>query len=327
MFGKFCAHHWSFLVRMAEFWWLASSAGELVSRTLTFSVTILDSSSCLVDHVFPDVAVSSSVSLTVIVHAGNKEPAPVVISRHLLPASGMDLRLQLSCSLLTASSACAGQVYPNTTNPHVTTGDGIAMAYRAKAVMADMEFIQVRLSSLSRLPVALDSVHDTPVLFKTAAVRAAAVRVTTFNVAVEVLIPYRMPMLSFSTQQVAMGKPVVKSWQHTGPTVAQPLACDLFTSSTCAMVAMTLSLSHECGRSSIQRASFRAHKPEDKRSSFLRLSEERVVFSTTWMARGSCHIMTTAWSWRPVMLLRAASMIRYDSSTHLLHRPLHLLCS
>ena len=35
-------------------------------------------------------------------------------------------------------------MYPQTTNPHVTTGDGIAMAYRAKAVMADMEFIQVR---------------------------------------------------------------------------------------------------------------------------------------------------------------------------------------
>lgn len=35
-----------------------------------------------------------------------------------------------------------GQVYPNTTNPSVTTGDGMAMAYRAKASMANMEFVQ-----------------------------------------------------------------------------------------------------------------------------------------------------------------------------------------
>ncbi len=44
-------------------------------------------------------------------------------------------------------ATCAGQVYPQTTNPHVTTGDGIAMAYRAKAAMADLEFIQVRPAS------------------------------------------------------------------------------------------------------------------------------------------------------------------------------------
>ena len=35
-----------------------------------------------------------------------------------------------------------GQVYPNTTNPSVPTGDGMAMAYRAKASMANMEFVQ-----------------------------------------------------------------------------------------------------------------------------------------------------------------------------------------
>ena len=35
-----------------------------------------------------------------------------------------------------------GQVYPNTTNPAVSTGDGMAMAYRAKASMSNMEFIQ-----------------------------------------------------------------------------------------------------------------------------------------------------------------------------------------
>ncbi|MCT4620882.1 MAG: L-aspartate oxidase [Marinisporobacter sp.] len=35
-----------------------------------------------------------------------------------------------------------GQIYKNTTNPEVTTGDGIAMAHRAGGVIHDMEFIQ-----------------------------------------------------------------------------------------------------------------------------------------------------------------------------------------
>jgi L-aspartate oxidase len=52
-----------------------------------------------------------------------------------------ELKIFLAKTII-CSTGGLGQVYKNTTNPEVSTGDGLAMAYRAGAKLMDLEFIQ-----------------------------------------------------------------------------------------------------------------------------------------------------------------------------------------
>jgi L-aspartate oxidase len=65
----------------------------------------------------------------------------------LLDADGR-LHTVRARAVLVASGG-AGQVYSDTTNPAVATGDGVAMAWRAGAEISDMEFYQFHPTALS----------------------------------------------------------------------------------------------------------------------------------------------------------------------------------
>ena len=70
----------------------------------------------------------------------------VVRGVRILTSSGPE---DIEADAVILASGGAGQLYRHTTNPAVTTGDGVALAFRAGAVLADVEFYQFHPTALA----------------------------------------------------------------------------------------------------------------------------------------------------------------------------------
>jgi L-aspartate oxidase len=69
-----------------------------------------------------------------------------VVGIRALDKQGQLREVHARCVLLATGGL--GQVYSDTTNPAVATGDGVAMAFRAGAEISDMEFVQFHPTAL-----------------------------------------------------------------------------------------------------------------------------------------------------------------------------------
>ncbi len=120
----------------------ADMTGEEVERVLVEQVTKHENIDIFEHHFAVDLITEHHLS-----HYVSRYDDIHCFGAYILDIETGQVERVLSRTTLLATGG-AGQVYQHTTNPSIATGDGIAMAYRAKARIANMEFIQFHPTSL-----------------------------------------------------------------------------------------------------------------------------------------------------------------------------------
>ncbi len=116
--------------------------GQEVERALLQKVSEIKNIHLFEDHTGVDLLTEHQLK-----KKGKKRNAIHCYGAYILDnTTGMVNTFNAKMTLLATGGV--GQVYLHTTNPEIATGDGIAMAYRAGALIADMEFIQFHPTAL-----------------------------------------------------------------------------------------------------------------------------------------------------------------------------------
>ena len=117
--------------------------GKEVERALVAHITSLPNVTVLENHLSIDLITEHNIQ---------KLRDKPINSRHCWGAYVLNVEenkvLKILAKATVIASGGLGQVYLHTTNPAIATGDGYAMAFRAGAKLANMEFIQFHPTSL-----------------------------------------------------------------------------------------------------------------------------------------------------------------------------------
>ena len=112
-------------------------SGREIERALLQAAAENPRVTILEDHLAVDLLISSKTGLS---YQGSEPYTDLCHGAYVLDPDGAITTWQARVTVLCTGGA--GKVYLYTTNPDIATGDGIAMAYRAGARVANLEFVQ-----------------------------------------------------------------------------------------------------------------------------------------------------------------------------------------